>query len=144
MKKMLILYLIGTVILQSCGGRDENNLSQEDLKYINDTIPLEEGEEIELFETNGGLNGFKTAGNFITNKRLAHYWIDDKNNEAHSLKYNQIDSLKTVDRRRATTYASYLEVYGANRYTFKIYVDADSARTWEFFNRAIENWNNKK
>ena len=78
------------------------------------------------------------------NKRLSHYWLDGKNDEVHSLKYDQIDSLKAVDRTKAATYASYLEVYGANKYNFKIYVDNDSARTWDFFNKAIENWNNKK
>ena len=60
------------------------------------------------------------------------------------MKYYQIDSLKPVDRTNAKTYASYLEVYGANQYNFKIYVDADSARTFNFFNKAIKNWNNKK
>ena len=144
MKKIVLLFLIGTAILQSCGGRDENNLTEEDLEFINEIIPLEEGEEIELFETNGGLNGFKTAGNFITNLKLAHYWIDGENVEAYSLKYNQIDSIKTVDRTKETTYASYLEVYGENQSNFKIYIDADSARTWKFFMKALENWSNTK
>ena len=144
MKRSLFTFIIVTLLFYSCGSRNENNLSKDDLKYINEIIPLEENESIELFETNGGLKGYKTAGNFITNKRLTHYWLDGKNDEVHSLKYHQIDSLKAVDRTKAATYTSYLEVYGANQYNFKIYVDADSARTWNFFNKAIENWNNKK
>jgi hypothetical protein len=132
------------LVFYSCGNRDENNLSEEDLKYINEIIPLEEDEQIELFETNGGLSGYKTAGNFITNKRIAHYWLDGKNDEIHSLKYNQIDSLKPVDRTNIPTYASFIEVYGTQQYSFKVYVDADSARTQEFFNQAIKNWKREK
>jgi len=143
MRRILLILAFSTLIFHSCLQRDENNLSKEDLNYINEIISLEEGEIIELFETNGGLNGFKTSGNFITNKRLAHYWIDGENSKIHTLKYSQIDSLIAVDRRNAITYASFLKVYGAEQHHFKIFIDADSLRTWEFFNKALENWKNK-
>lgn len=144
MKRSLFAFIIITLLFYSCRSRNENNLSKKDWRYINEIIPLEENENIEFFETNGGLKGYKTTGSFITNKKLAYYWLDGKSNEVHFLKYDQIDSLKAVDRTKAAAYASYLEVYGANQHNFKIYVDADSARTWNFFNKAIVNWNNKQ
>ncbi len=144
MKTTLFFLLVPFLVFQSCGQRNENKLSEKDLAYINRIIPLDQNEVIELFETNGGTKGFKAAGNFITNKRLAHYWIDGKNDAAHSLKYDQIDSLVTIDRTRAATYASYIEVYGRNGYSFRVYIDADSSRTWNFFNKAIQNWQSKK
>ncbi len=133
-------------LLYSCGfgEKNEHNLSEEDLKFINEIIPLEDDEEIQLFETNGGLKGLKTSGNFITNKRLASYWINGKTDEVHSIKYSQIDSLKTMDRTNEVTYASWIQIYCSSQNNFKIYVDADSTRTWTFFKEAVGNWNSKK
>ncbi len=144
MKQKLIISILSLLFLSSCGSRNEYSLSEGDLKFINSIIPLEENEEIEMYETNGGLKGFKTSGSFITNNRLASYWIDGNKDEIHSIKYNQIDSLKTVDRIKALTYASYIQVFGSNQNNFKIYVDADSTRTWLFLNKALDNWKNKK
>jgi len=146
MKGKLIIPILILLILHSCtfGERNENNLSEADLKFINQIIPLEEGENIQLFETNGGLKGFKTSGNFITNKRLASYWIDNNKKETYSVMYSHIDSLSFTDRIKDLTYASYIQVYASNNNDFKLYIDADSARTYAFFNKALENLKNKK
>lgn len=140
MEKAFIFLFI--IVISSCkfGDRNEHNLSNKDLIFINKIIPLEEDEEIQLFETNGGLKGFKNSGNFITNKRLISYWIDGKRDKVHSIKYKQIDSLKTIDNTKATTFASYIQVYSSSQNNFKVYVDADSIRTWEFFNKALKNY----
>jgi len=146
MRTIFTISILGMILLNSCklGDRTESNLSNEDIGFIKGIISLDEDENIQMFETNGGLKGFKTSGNFITNKQIATYWIDGRNDEIHSIKYKEIDSLKTVDRTRAVTYASYIEIYSSNQNNFKVYVDADSTRTWEFFNKITENWSNRQ
>ena len=139
-----MLLFVSSTFFWSCGQRTESNLSKEDIEYINALIPLEEGEKIELFETNGGLKGFKTAGNFITNRRIAHYWVDDNGSDIQALTYDQIDTLKLVDRTEVATYASFIEVFGVNQTSFKVYVDAGGVRTAEFFARAMENWEGER
>lgn len=135
------LILLSVILLFSCGfgEKNESNLSAEDLAYIQDLVPFEEGEEIELFESNAGWKGLKVAGNIITNKGLASYWIED-DSEVHYASYAHIDSLKPVDKVRSLSYASYLIVYPHDQDQFKVYVDADSTRTWTFFERALKNW----
>jgi len=123
--------------------KNETNLSVDDLDYLNTLVLLDKDENIQLFETNGGLKGLETAGNFITNKRVVSYWIDGKNNEIHSILYPQIDSIKVVNHIKTPPYASYIQIYGSNN-NFKVYVDADSTRTWLFFNTLINNWNSNK
>lgn len=117
--------------------KNERNLSKSDLVYLRKLGILKEDEKIELLESNGG---FKRSGNFITDERIASYWIDGRNDEVNSAEYSRIDSIKTVDRIHAWTYSSYMEVYHSHGKMFQVYVDADSLRTWQFFNRGITNW----
>lgn len=142
MGKILFLLVTLFLIFSSCikNKKTEKSLTKKDLEYINSIIPLEKEEGIELFDTNAGFSGIKTAGNFITNKRLAHYWIDGKNDKICSIKYSDIDSLKTVNKTNAATYASYIQVYSSTQKNFKVYIDADNTRTKNFFKKAKENW----
>lgn len=146
MKKPVILLTIIFIFFCSCrfGDKNETNLTKEDLEFIKKIIPLEKNEKIEMFETNGGLKALKTSGNFISDRRIASYWIDGKNDDVNSVEYKYIDSIKLFDRTKALTHASYLQIYSSGKADFKVYIDSDSIRTWSFFNKAMENWNNKK
>jgi hypothetical protein len=135
-----------TSLLSSCSfnHRNETNLSTEEIEFISSLDLLDEDEKIEMCESNGGFNGYKQSGNFITNKRLAGYWIADDSEEINFAKYSDIDSIVEVDLISKPTYASYLEIYKDDGTIFKVYVDADSTRTYTFFNQAMENWRNKR
>lgn len=145
MKKVPLIILLSILLLSesSCifEDRNEHTLSKSDLSYLRKLGVLGGGEKIEMFESNAG---FKRSGNFITDKRIASYWIDGKKDEIHSAEYSKIDSIKMVDRTRTWTYSSYLEIYHAQGNMFEVYVDADSLRTWEFFNRGMNNWRKVK
>lgn len=143
--KLLLLLTLSVVLLPSCNFRSktESNLTQDDLNYINSIIPLDEDENIEMFDSQGGFKGVEGSGNFYTNKRIGAYWIDGKDDQINSAKYEEIDSIKTVDKVQAVTFASYLDVY-SSKGNFKVYIDADSSRTWAFFKGAIELWESKK
>ena len=86
------------------------------------------------------MGGLKVAGNFITNHRLVHYWLDGRTNEIQTVKYDQIDSLRLIDRTAATTYASYIQVYCSDQSTFRVYIDAANPRLGDFFDQAKANW----
>lgn len=139
MKLFYSIFLCSSLFIFSCTSNNENNLTSEDKSYINKVIPFEENEVIELFETNGGLKGVKTSGNFITNKRLSTYWVDDNEKNINFAFYKEIDSIKYVDRRAASTFASYIEVYSQIKGNFKVYIDADSSREMTFYNHALNN-----
>jgi len=135
----LLLLLFG--ILLSCSDKNETNLKASDRKFIQGLGILGPKEEIELFENNDGWNDVTKSGNFITNKRIASYWIEDGEKEIYSAFFeNEIDSICQTDNHTALTYASYVTVYKNDGTSFKVYIDADSTRVHDFFNKARLNW----
>ena len=140
----LILFLF-IMSFYSCGDAIEkgDQLTQDDLKYIKSLGILDEGEEILLFDSQGGLGGKRNSGNFITKKRLATYWIDEhdiQNNVVESAFYPEIDTVITKDLSKSATYASYLEIRTKDTRNFRVNVDGEKEELEKFFNLANELW----
>lgn len=128
------------LILFACSPEiNETTLTAEDIDYIKSINVLEDGESIEMIESQGGQYGIKESGNMMTDKRLASWWIDNREELINSAFYDEIDSLAFFDKVNAVTLSSYIEVH-QGRSWFYVYIDADSARTWAFFNQAKANW----
>ncbi len=137
----LALLLLPITMISCFNNKNETTLMKEDQLFIRELGILDSLEEIELFESNGGFKGFKQSGNFITDKRIASYWIEDGEKEVHSAFFStEIDSISQTDLVSKLTYASYLTIYKTDGSSFKVYVDADSIRTYQFFNKARANW----
>ncbi|HYI76887.1 MAG TPA: hypothetical protein VEW65_04655 [Chryseolinea sp.] len=138
----ILTILAAVTIVMSCdyGTRTGAELSQADRDHIKGLGLLDEGENIILFDRQ---SDFKTSGNFITDQRLASYWIDKRDETQTSVDfglYSEIDTILTKDLSRALTYASYLEVVKNDGKIFKVYVDGDSTEVRTFFDRAISEW----
>lgn len=142
----LLVLLASLAILFSCAeDKTERNLMTGERKFIEGLGILDLKEEMQLFENNDGSEDVTKSGNFITNKRIAAYWIEDGTQEVHSAFFeNEIDSLSQTDNHTKLTYASYVTVYKTDGSSFQVYIDADSARTHEFFNKARANWESLK
>ena len=139
------LLLSSLLFTMACGDaiKQGNQLNDEDLKYIRSLGILEEGEEILLFDSQGAFGGKRNSGNFITEKRLATYWIDEhdsQNNVVESALYPEIDTIITKDLSTSLTYASYLEVVTKDKRRFKVNVDAKQEELQHFFDLANEKW----
>ena len=140
--KIILITVISATISVSCNRspRDGKGLSKSEKEYIRGLGLLEENETIFLFD---GQSGFETSGNFFTDKRIATYWIDKRDEDKSSIDfafYNEIDTILTKDLSRALTYASYMEVVKNDGKTFKVYVDGDSTEVQTFFDRAMSEW----
>jgi hypothetical protein len=138
----LLLLFIPVGILFSCAeNKTERNLTTGERKFIESLGILDLKEEVRLFENNDGSEDVTKSGNFITDRRIAAYWIKGVDQEIHSAFFeNEIDSISQTDNHTALTYASYVTVYKTDGSSFKVYVDADSTRTFEFFNKVRSNW----
>jgi hypothetical protein len=122
-------------------------LSSKDIMYIQKMGLLEKKEEIILFTTQGGFLGLKSSGNFYTKKRIASYWIDKNHPERTSndfAYYEDIDTIICHPRLNAVTLSSSIEIKNKTGKQFNVFVDADSAQTWKFFNGAIKLWQKSK
>jgi hypothetical protein len=124
--------------------RNESNLNAKDLEFIQKTCNLNKDETIILFETNAGFQGYKQGGNFITNKRVATYWIEENNKTVESAYFHEIDSILLNNKVLAVTYASSLVIYKNDGLSFELFVDADSTRLYDFYNKTIEVWQQEK
>jgi hypothetical protein len=142
MKFTRLLLILPLGILISCAeNKTEQNLMAGERKFIEGLGILELKEEVQLFENNDGSEDVTKSGNFITGKRIASYWIEDGKKEVYSAFFeNEIDSMSQTDNPTALTYASFVTVYKTDGSSFKVYIDADSTRTFEFFNKARSNW----
>jgi hypothetical protein len=144
----LTLIVVGLVV-SSCdkGLSTGDDLSKQDKEFIKKLGILDADEMIILFDSQGGgFNGQRTSGNFFTDKRIASYWIDDRDATKTNIDfafYPDIDTIWRYPKFKSLTLASYLEVHRKNGTNFKVYVSADSTKTWYFFNRAIQEWSRK-
>lgn len=144
----LTMALMG-LVLASCDKRltRGEDLSRQDIEFISSLGVLDKGENVILFDSQGG--GFKaleTSGNFFTDKRIAAYWIDTKDSTKTTIDhafYGDIDTIRRYPKYKSLTLASCLEVHRRDGTKFKVYVSADSARTWTFFHQALEQWSRK-
>lgn len=142
---LLLTFLITGAILLSCDHkpRSGSDLSTDEIEYIYKLGLLEENENIILFD---GQSDFRTSGNFVSDKRIAAYWIDKRDKTKSSVNfgfYSEIDTILTKDMSRTLTYASYLKVVMRDGRSFKVYTDGDSAEVWTFFDRATSEWRGK-
>ena len=147
MKKFQLSILISTLLFAvSCGWKvkNEHNLTNKDLQFIRGLGILDSNETILLFETNGGFSGLKQSGNFITNKRVASYWIEKNLKELNLAFYSQIDSLKLKNKTAAVTLASSITIFTDDKTTFELYIDADSGRLNQFYDKTLEIWQKNK
>lgn len=143
--KHILAHLLLGVCLVSCssGIKDGNQLTQDDLKYFKKLGVLDEGETVLLF---GSQLDHKTSGNLISDKRLASYWIEDREEKStiNFAWYHDIDTMVTKDLTTALTYASYIEVFRSNGSSFKVYVDDTPQKTQAFFDVALSEWKKKR
>jgi len=142
-KIIVVFGLISFLMSCSSNNRNENNLTPQGIEYIKTTCALDKDETILLFETNAGFRGYKQGGNFITNKRVASYWLKNEEKSVDSANYQEIDSIKLNDRITAITLASSLSIYKSNGTKFELFIDADSSRLISFYTKLIEIWKNK-
>lgn len=83
------------------------------------------------------------AGNFFTDKRIASYWVDDRERTVESAYYSEIISIDTVFNAGAT-YCPYMLVTRWDSSSFKVCVEGNHELIQAFFEDAIKLWLQKK
>lgn len=141
-KRIFIIFFLLFVV--SCNKIESHKtLNQDDLTLIKSLNLLDHNETILKFYSQ---NTKKTAGNFFTNKRVASYWIDDRNsqkNEANFTFYNDIIKIDTLNIPGAT-YCSYALITKKDKNTFKVYVNGKKPEVKSFFQDLLIQWKKSK
>jgi translation initiation factor 2B subunit (eIF-2B alpha/beta/delta family) len=85
----------------------------------------------------------EVAGNFFTNKRIAHYWIDEHSSSKNSLGsayFDEIVSIDTIYNTTSVSQASFLTITKKDSSRFKVYVSGSRPEVDSFFKPAILAW----
>ncbi|RZJ48864.1 MAG: hypothetical protein EOO44_19390 [Flavobacterium sp.] len=143
MKKHLIVILVIFSFISCNKIETHQTLDKEDIKYIKSLNLLTDGENIYKFYSEYKKD---VAGNFFTDRRIATYWIDNRNpkkNEINSAYYKEIKKIDTVFNAGAT-YTPYILVTKINGNTFKVSVDGDKKEISAFFKDVLREWKTKR
>jgi hypothetical protein len=141
------LLLTSCTIACTSGIREGSSLTATEIEYIRSLGLLDSAETIILFHSQaGGRKPISKAGNFITNDRVAAYWIDEHDSSKttiYSASYTSIDTL--IPNYPASWPAGTsikVDLKGAN--FFNVWVNGDSAAFWAFYHRALAEWKNSR
>jgi len=100
---------------------------------------LENNEKILAFSTS--LN-IEKSGNFVSNKKIASYWIDQKPEKSYKYfaLFSEIERIESEDNSKSWTYSSSLTIFKKDGSSFKVYIDGKKEKYENFKKIAIDNW----
>lgn len=135
--KLAVFFVVSITSCQQI--ENASSLSTEVLNHIRSLHLLDPDEKLQLFYSEYKK---KSAGNFFTNKRIAKYWIDDRDsnkNEINWAYYSEILSIDTV-YYAGLTYSPYMLVTKKDSTKFKVCADGTREEIKSFFEQAINLW----
>lgn len=131
--------------LFSCSNHIEtgDTLSDTDIKYIQSLNLLDKDEKIYKFYSEFKK---KNAGNFFTDKRIAKYWIDDRDKEKNQVQFAFYRDIKSIDTvyYAGATYSPYMRITKLDSTQFKVSVNGKKEEIKSFFEDALAKWGKGK
>lgn len=136
------LFFILTSILLSCTNQKietGQTLKKETTDLIRSLGLLNDREQIIQYYSN--YEQSKT-GSFFTNKRIAHYWLDDRDKSKNDTSYAFYPDIVAIDTTVTVpdTYAPYLTVTKKDSSQFRLFVEGRKSEIRAFFEEAILTW----
>lgn len=138
MRKVQLCFLL--TILFSCNYIETGStLSKSDIKYIQSLKLLDNDEKIYKFYAEFKK---KVAGNFFTDKRIAKYWIDERDKNKNQFAFAFYKDIKSIDTvyNAGLTYCPYMLITKFDCTTFKVSVNGNRDEIKSFFEDALNTW----
>lgn len=137
-----LLFII--LFLTACNHIETGDrLTKVDLERIQKLNLLDKDEKIYKFYSE-----FKkeVAGNFYTDRRIAKYWIDERNKTKDSIAFALYHDIKSIDTvyYAGTTYCPHIVVTKNDSSKFKVCVDGKREEVKAFFEDALDKWRHGK
>ena len=138
-----ILFFI-LVLLVSCNRIETGGtLKQTDIERIQKLNLLNKDEKIDKFYSE-----FKNevAGNFFTDRRIAKYWIYERDKSKDVVAFAFYPDIKSIDTiyYAGATYSPYMLVTKTDGSQFKVSVDGKREEIKTFFEKALIKWKQNK
>ena len=139
-----LIVILLTVLICSCQHiQSGGEIKKSTYQLIRSLGLLSKDEEIIRYYSN---YVEKRAGNFYTNKRIAHYWLDEHDlikNDTSFAYYHEIISIDTT-YIVPDTFSPYMTIKKSDSSQFKVYVEGSREEVKSFFEDAIRQWLNRK
>lgn len=136
--KQILLWLVLPALVSCQKIEAGQNVAAETVQLVKSLGLLSPDEQLVLYYSN-----FKPsrAGSFFTNKRIAHYWLDERpdHNRVESAFYPDIVAI-TPQFNASDFDCPYLEITNKNGTSFRAYMDGSSAEKKLFFEQAVATW----
>jgi hypothetical protein len=142
MKK--VRYWLVMYFLISCNHIETGlSLRKSDIDYIKNLKLLDHDEKIYKFYSEFKK---KNAGNFFTNKRIAKYWIDERDKEKNQILFAFYKDIKSIDTvyYAGLTYNPYMLITKLDSIAFKVSVNGTKQEVKAFFEEALVKWKTEK
>lgn len=119
------------------------SLSKADIEYIRSLNLISSDEKIYKFYSEFKK---KNAGNFYTDKRIAKYWIDERDKNKNQISYAYYPDIKSIDTvyGPGVTYCPYMLITKSDGSEFKVCADGRPEEIRSFFEGALKLWTQKK
>ncbi|MFL5742997.1 MAG: hypothetical protein ACJ75B_22450 [Flavisolibacter sp.] len=144
MRKLPRLFTL-LLFCSACGNKIEtgDTLKKQDFDRLYSLKLLDTNERLYKFYSE-----FKNsvAGNFYSDRRLASYWLDERDTSKNKVEYafyKDIVKIATVYYAGAT-YCPYMRITRADSSSFKVCVDGKRQEITKFFNEAIRIWKDRR
>lgn len=128
----------------ACGNKIETSetLKKQDFDRLYSLNLLDTNEQLYKFYSE-----FKNsvAGNFYSDKRLASYWLDERDTSKNKVEYAFYKDIVKIDTvyYAGATYCPYMRVTRADSSSFKVCIEGNRQEITNFFNEAIKIWKDK-
>ena len=140
LSKLLFLLLF----CSACGNNIEtgDSMKKQDFDRLYSLNLLDTNERLYKFYSE-----FKNsvAGNFYSDKRLASYWLDERDTSKNKVEYAFYKDIAKIDTvyYAGATYCPYMRITRTDSSSFKVCVDGKRQEITDFFNEAIRIWKHK-
>ncbi len=145
----LRLIICIAILSLACNGgvRSGSDLSSEEIEHIRDLGILDTNEVILVIHSQSGniRNPFLQAGNFVSDKRIASYWIDPDSSETSVIAayHSSIDTL-TTHYNNGWPAGNYIKVDLVGPNWFNVYVNNDKEHARAFYEAALAAWRKQR
>lgn len=140
----IILIIIFTQLFISCGYervKSGDDLTTAQINHMQELGILDKGEEILYCSTNMNYN---VSGNIITEKRIAHYWLDKENRNIESAYYDEIDTILIGKYGDSFESTSFYIVKKKNGKSFNVYFNWEKEDIDLVYQKVLEIWKKKR
>jgi hypothetical protein len=144
MKKIyLSVFLISLFACKNNRIESGESLSKSDIEYIRDLGLISRDEKIYKFYSEFRK---RNAGNFYTDKRIAKYWIDERDRNKNQVSHAYYPDIKSIDivYHPGATYCPYMLVTKSDGSEFKVCADGRPEEIKSFFEGALKLWIQKR